>query len=58
MATLICIRTAFSAVPQNHFILRCSFSHLKNNSANHLFYIDSQHSTQKKKIELPGFIGL
>lgn len=36
-ATLICIRTAFSVVPQNLFILRCCFSHLKKSSTNHLF---------------------
>lgn len=29
IATLICIRTAFSVVPQNLFILRCCFNHLK-----------------------------
>jgi hypothetical protein len=37
IATLICILTAFSVVPQNLFILRCCFSHLKNSSTNHLF---------------------
>ena len=30
IATLIWMQTAFSVVPQNLFILRCCFSHLKN----------------------------
>ena len=29
MATLICMRTVFSAVPQSLFIVRCSLSQLK-----------------------------
>ena len=37
IATLICMRTAFSVVSQNFFILRCCLSHLKNSSINHLY---------------------
>ena len=37
IADEIWILTAFSVVPQNFLILRCCFSHLKNNSICHLF---------------------
>ena len=35
MAQQILMRTAFSDVPQNRLILRCCFTHLKNNPTLH-----------------------
>ena len=44
MATLICMRTAFFVVPQNLFILRCCFSHLKElGEALHNYFYDKNN---------------